>query len=148
MTCFQVAPPPHSHFIFISGCLGRILASKHCFIHNVHMGTAIIPAIINSNHWFPPAECTFEPIKLSLGFHLDTAIHLISHRGLNVNFPGSFKITRWHVCTHGGEISTHRHALVHGKHRTYSSLPPQATAKWGSEHPPATPLSSVWLLNY
>lgn len=99
MTCFQVPPPPHSHFIFISGCLGRILASKHCFIHNVHMGTTIIPVIINYNHKFPYSECVVDPIKLSLIFHLDVPIHLILHWGLNVNFPSSFKITHWHVCT-------------------------------------------------
>lgn len=87
MTCFQILLPLQSHSIFISSCLGKILASKHCFIPSVQEGSTIISVIFNYNLKFTYSQRMVDSIMHSLVFHLSTPIYLILHRGINVNFP-------------------------------------------------------------
>lgn len=150
MTCFQILSPLQSHSIFISSCLGRILASKHCFIPSVHKCSTIMSVIFNYNLKFTYSERMVDSIMLSLVFHLSIPIYLILHQGLNVNFPTLTQNYMLWCCfffKYSSEDSNTKLFFFTGD-TLHILLQPQAMAVRGSELPSATALSSVWLLNY
>lgn len=82
MTCFQILPP-----FLILFCLGRILPSKLSIVPFVHKGIAITPTIINNSLKFTYSERIVDSVMILLVLHFSIPIHLILHRGFNVNLP-------------------------------------------------------------
>lgn len=76
-----------SYSVFISSCLGRILPSKLSIVPFVHKGIAITPTIFNNSLKFTYSERIVDSVMILLVLHFSIPIHLILHRGLNVNLP-------------------------------------------------------------
>lgn len=147
MTCFQILSPLQSYSIFISSCLGRVLASKHWFIPSVHKGSTIIPVIqlqsqvylFRMHGWFNNAlSCIPSQHTHLLDFTL----------GTQCKFPHAH--SKLHAAVFFKHISGNSNTKLpfFAGNTLHIILQPQAMAKSGSELPSATGLSSVWLINY
>lgn len=153
MTCFQILSPLQSYSIFISSCLGSILASKHRFILSVHKGGTIIPVIFNYNLKFTYSERMADSIMCSLVLHLSNTPLLDFTLGTQCKFlPRLFKNDKllcffyvYVLCS--GEDSNVKLLFFTGN-TLHILWQPQAMAKRRSELLSTTAHSSVWLLNY
>lgn len=112
-----------SYSVFISSCLGRILPSKLSVVPFVHKGIAITPTIFNYNLKFTYSERIVDSVMILLVLHFSIPIHLILHRGLNVNLPILIETTCCYIVVVAVWIQT-QNCSSSLKHLAYSSSAP------------------------